>query len=316
MELRHLRYFLAVAEKLSFSRAAEKLGIAQPTLSRQIRDLEHEAGFRLFERTTTQVRLTAAGQYLAQHAERTLMQLDIAVTGAQQVAKGSQVEFKIGSDWNDGTLPITAAARLLSERHPKLVVDFVELSGYAHPAAVRSKKIDVGFISGLVVPSLRDLASRRLHTCARIVVLPAGHPLADHASVRLRELQKETWISLTDEHIPNYKMIVKQLMRRSRCVPKFGRTANSIAGMLAFVATRAGIALLPEIFLPPEPEGVRYLPADCGRFEMHAIWAKGNDSPLVAEYLAILKKIMAARKPPALGAAPSGKAHSEELGIS
>src|SRR5580700_11995438 len=111
MELRHLRYYLAVADALNFSRAAERLRVAQPALSRQIHDLEEQLGFKLFERSTAKVHLTEAGRFFQQQAAKLLMQLDIAVTSAQRIARGTTGEFRIGMGWRASELFITDAAR-------------------------------------------------------------------------------------------------------------------------------------------------------------------------------------------------------------
>src|ERR1700678_3952497 len=117
MELRHLRYFLAVAAELNFSRAAERLRVAQPALSRQIHDLEEQLGFKLFERSTTMVRLTEAGRFFQQQTEKLLVQIDIAVTGAQRIANGTKGDFRIGTGWwGVDELPIVEASRELHGR--------------------------------------------------------------------------------------------------------------------------------------------------------------------------------------------------------
>ena len=126
VELRHIRYFLGVAETLNFSRAAQRLHVTQPALSRQIRELEDELGGRLFQRTTTKVSLTEMGHYFRQQAQRLAMQLDIALTGAQQLAKGACGILRIGFDWRLEGIPIAIAARRFTESNPRIAVQFVE----------------------------------------------------------------------------------------------------------------------------------------------------------------------------------------------
>jgi DNA-binding transcriptional LysR family regulator len=300
MELRHLRYFLAVAETLNFSRAAGRLRVAQPALSRQIHDLEEELGFRLFERTTTKVRLTEAGRFFQQQAGKLLMQLDIAVTGAQRVAKGATGEFRIGTDWSASKLFITDAARELHERHPELSIDFVELPPHEHTQAIRDRKIDVGFLSRNRLTPRKDIDFCPIYTSTMKAILPMKHPLADRPEVRLRELEEERWITIDEEEIPGYKSLLKQMLRPAQFAPKFGRSARSIVGMLAFVATDEGIALIPELLLPAEPMGLRYLATDCAPWEMCALWSKDHAGALVPVYLEILQgKIGAAKMAPA-----------------
>lgn len=300
MELRHLRYFLAVADALNFSRAAERLRVGQPALSRQINDLEEQLGFRLFERSTTKVQLTEAGRFLQLQAGKVLMQLDIAVTGAQQIAKGMSGNFRIGTDWNAAGLFITDAARELHQRHPGLSIDFVELPGHEHTHAVRGQKIDVGFVSGLQLTPRKDIDYCLINTCAIKAILPMEHTLANQASVRLRDLKQERWITIVEDEIPGFKAMVLQILRPAQFTPKFGRGARSFESMLAFVATGEGIALLPELFLSAEPAGIRYVGTDCPPFEMFAVWSKDYADPHVPAYLDILRK-----KNEAAGMAPA-----------
>ena len=257
MELRHLRYYLAVAEALNFSRAAERLKVAQPALSRQIHDLEDEIGFKLFERSTTRVRSTEAGSFFQQRASKLLMQLDIAITGAQRIAKCAPGELRIGTDWSASELSIAGAARELHERHPEISIDFVELPTHEHAQAIRDQRIDVGFVSGNLLTPRRDIDYRLIYSCAIKVVLPAGHPLANQNRVCVRDLKQERWVTIMEEEIPGFKVLLTQLLRPALVVPKFGRGARSFQGMLAFVGMGEGIALLPELFLPALPAGLR-----------------------------------------------------------
>jgi DNA-binding transcriptional LysR family regulator len=200
MELRHLRYFLAVAETLNFSRAAGRLRVAQPALSRQIHDLEEQLGFRLFERTTTKVSLTEAGRFLQLQLGKLLMQLDIVLTGAQRIAKGTTGDFRIGTTWNSAELFtfVTDAARELHEGHPELSIDFVELLPHEQIQAVRDQKIDVGFTSRFRLTPRKDIDHCLIYSGALLAVLPETHPLAKQAEVRLRDLKEERWIALAE----------------------------------------------------------------------------------------------------------------------
>jgi LysR family transcriptional regulator, benzoate and cis,cis-muconate-responsive activator of ben and cat genes len=300
MELRHLRYFLAVADALNFSRAAERLRVAQPALSRQIHDLEEELGFILFERSTAKVHLTEAGHYFQQQVAKLLMQLDIAVTGGQRIAKGTTGNLRIGTDWNTARLFVTDAARELHQGDPGLSIDFVELPGYEHTQAIRERKIDVGFVSGKLLTPRKDIDYRVLCTCAMKAILPMAHPLANQAEVRLRDLKEERWITIREEEIPSFKILLLQLLKLAQFAPKFGRSARSFEGLLAFVGTGEGVALLPEIFLPPQPAGLRYVGTDCAPWEICAVWSKDRADAHVPVFLEILqRKIEAAAMAPA-----------------
>jgi DNA-binding transcriptional LysR family regulator len=301
MELRHLRYFVAVAETLNFSRAAARMRVTQPGLSRQIHDLEQELGFKLFERTTTQVRLTEAGRYLQQWGEKILFQVDLAVTGATRVAQGSRLTFRIGTDWNASALPIAAAARGLIESNPNITVDFVELPGHEHTHAVLAGKIDVGFVPGVVKVPGSDIEYGTIHKSALKVVLHQTNRLADRELVRLRDLKNERWVAIDDKEVPGFKTLMRQIVRPAQFIPKFGRTAKSLPGMIALIGTGEGIGLVPELFLTPAPDGIRYVPTDCEPFELFAVWSKLKMASCVPEFLELLRdKIAGAPPPPAV----------------
>jgi LysR family transcriptional regulator, benzoate and cis,cis-muconate-responsive activator of ben and cat genes len=290
MELRHLRYFLAVADALNFTRAAERLRVAQPALSRQIHDLEEQLGFRLFERSTTKVHLTEAGRFFQQQAGKLLLQLDIAVTGAQRIAKGTKGDFRIGTDWSASGLFITDAAHELHLQHPGLAIDFVELPDHEHTQAIRDQKIDVGFVSGVFLTPRKDIGCCLIYVGAIKAILPMEHPLAAQTVVRLRDLRGERWIALEEEDFPGAKVLLTQFLKPAQFSPRFGREAQSFEGMLAFVGTGEGVALLPEIFLPPKPSGLRYVDTDGAPWEIYAIWSTDDTNAHVPAYLEILRR--------------------------
>jgi DNA-binding transcriptional LysR family regulator len=310
MELRHLRYFLAVAEALNFSRAAERLHVAQPALSRQIHDLEETVGFKLFQRTTARVRLTDAGIHFRQQAEKLLLQLDQAVADARAIAEGSRGRLRIGSDWNASALPITSAAHEFRVRHPDVPIDFVELPGFEHAAAVLDGRIDIGFVAGVAMALRTDVQAEIIHTCAMKAVLPVGHPLAAKAKVRMHDLQSERWIAIAEEEVPGFKTLTAQLMRPAQFTPRFGRTAQSLAGLLAFIGTGEGVGLIPDLFLPAQPEEVRYVGTDGEPFRMMAVWSRDAPAGHVGTYLEILRQKIAAGAllPATLHRSPSRRA--------
>jgi DNA-binding transcriptional LysR family regulator len=148
LELRHLRYFCAVAEALNFSRAAENLRVAQSALSRQIRDLEQELGVQLFVRTTTSVRLTDAGAHFHQSVGKLLMQLSIAITAAQEISNGRGGGFNIASDWRFSIHVIPEMVHRFRQLYPKVKVTFSDLQSAEQIEALRDGRIHLGFVPG------------------------------------------------------------------------------------------------------------------------------------------------------------------------
>lgn len=289
MDLRHLRYFKAVATSLSFSRAAERLRIAQPALSRQIKDLEEEIGVTLLRRSTSCVQLTEAGQYLLEQTNRLLELLNNAVAKVQQIGKGATAEFNIGSDWNIPA-PIAASVRNFRKLYPKLQVNLIELPSHKHIHAVRSGQIDVGFVSSAAIGSRHNLDFVRILSTPISVVLPAHHPLANRDRIRMAELKDERWIMPDRTEFAWCHDFVRQLLRSAKCTPKFGRTATSLQGVLGLVAADEGISLVAKALLVKRIKGIRVVPTDCPDYRYFAVSLKNPSSIFVTNYLEILKE--------------------------
>ena len=295
MELRHLRYFHAVAEALNFSRAAERVRVAQPALSRQIRDLEEELGVQLFRRSTAQVQLTDAGRSFLEDTRNLLSNLEQAVVRAQRVGAGITGELNIGSDWNLPA-PIASSARQLTQRHPDLTVNFVELPSHEHIAAVLEQRIHVGFVASRQIGTRENLSFLHILSSPLVVLLPPDHPCSEE-TVPLRTFREERWVALDESRYPGFRALLSQIMRPAQFVPRFGRSTGSLQGLVALVTAGEGVALLPEVFLPPERSGFRVVQTDAATYELYAVWHASNQNTFVAEYVEALRAEMRAGSP-------------------
>jgi DNA-binding transcriptional LysR family regulator len=309
MELRHLRYFQAVAQTLSFSRAAAQLRIAQPAVSRQIVALEDELGLKLFERTTTRVRLTDAGRHFLGEVDRLLAHLAIAVTGTQQIASGRGGQLNLGIDWRISVPQIPAAVLALRSELPHVTTNFVELNAHAQIEALRDGRIHVGFVHPGVLGSRADFGIQPLYTAAIKAVVSPRSPLAGAGSVALRDLREQTWLRLEEKNHPGFRSFITQLCHPALFSPKFGRTANSIEGMLALVAMGDGICLIPSSLVRQNHPDLVLLDTDCPPFEVHAIWRK--DAP--SESRTRLLELLSASLGPRAAAAPAAKRRAPKL---
>jgi LysR family transcriptional regulator, benzoate and cis,cis-muconate-responsive activator of ben and cat genes len=289
MDLRHLRYFQAVATLLNFSRAAEQLHVAQPAISRQIRDLEDEIGARLFRRSSSRVQLTEAGQYFLNQTDQLLELLNNAVAKARQIGEEATGQLNIGSDWNIPA-PISVSVRKFRKLYPKFHVNFVELPSHEHMRAARSGQIHVGFVSSGDIDSRDDLDLVRVFSTEVIVVLPDHHRLAHRERVRIAELKDERWITPHETLAPRCHDWIKELLRSAQCNAKFGKTANSLQGMLALVAADEGICLVGKQLLVNSTTGIRLVPTDCPNFELFAVSLKNPSSIPAASYLEVLRE--------------------------
>lgn len=296
MELRHLRYFKAIAELLNFSRAAEQLRVAQPSLSRQIKDLEEELGVRLLDRNRVRVQLTDAGRTFYTHTCKILAQVDIAVASVQDAVAGASGEFIICNDWrltHDFILGAIADFRVC---YPRVDVTLRDLHIHEQLAALRSRQAHLGFVIARELPLDEDLDSLSLLTSEFVVALNVNHRLAHAERLRIADLADETWVITGAKESPGIREFVTQVCRLSGFTPTFAPPTQNLPSMLARVATGYGVCLLP-VFLTsrmPSTPLVRHIPCDCPPIELRAAWHRGEDSKLLQQFLAILRRRVAA----------------------
>lgn len=193
MELRHLRYFLAVAEELHFSRAAKKLHVSQPPLSKQIRELEKELGVHLFDRTSRKVELTRAGQLFAGEASIILQQLERAGGLAVEVDREKRNHIVVG--YSPGTVHIIVRIlRIFADRHPEVQILVKNLETFRQIEALNNGRIDVGLVTLRLVLDSEGLVIETILRDRLVVAMPTDHPLSARKVVPLRALANETLI--------------------------------------------------------------------------------------------------------------------------
>lgn len=288
MELRHLRYFQAVAERLNFSRAAEQLHVAQPALSRQIRALEEELGVQLFERNRVRVRLTDAGRTFYTHTCKVLAQIAEATAAVHEVADGTAGELIVGNDWRFGGDIVSATVREFQAKHPRAEVNLLDLRVHEQLTAVRSRRAHIGFIVRDLLGARDELESLTVLRSRLMAAIPARHPLADRPLVPLAELAEDKWITLDEKVAPGHRPFIVQLCRLSGFTPQFGRAAGTIEGMFGRIASGYGVSVAIESSLPQRAPLLRFVPTDCEPIEICAVWHRRDKSVLLKSYLQIL----------------------------
>jgi DNA-binding transcriptional LysR family regulator len=290
MELRHLRYFRTVAELLNFSRAAERLRVAQPALSRQIRDLEQELEVRLFDRNRVRVSLTDAGRTFHAHTCKILAQVDIAVAAVAETKTGVSGELVICNDWRLSNPIVLGAIAEFRAQYPRVDVALHDLHSHEQLTALRTRRAHLGFVVGGELAAHDELESLSLLTSAIMVMVGARHRLAGRSGVRIAELAHETWMTMEAREAPGYREFVTQICRLSGFTPGFGLTEHSAEGLIARVATGYGVCLLPEFLIDRVNSLVRYLRSDCQPIELRAVWHRREESQLLRQFLDILRR--------------------------
>lgn len=258
MELRHITYFVAVAEELHFGRAAKRVHIAQPPLSQQIRQLEEELGAPLFYRTSKQVELTPAGEALLPHARTLLQQAQECAEVVRLAGKGETGTLHIGcvEEAVHFALPdLLAAYRAI---HPHVKVQLIEMHSDQQLAALEAGKIDFAF--GYSRAKAPDIVSQRVLKGRISLAIPASHPLAQLKSVNLSHCTDEPFIFPKRGTSPQLHDFLLSICRENDLAPRIPYTAEHIYTIMGLVRASCGITLFPEFLNQHEWPGVAFRP--------------------------------------------------------
>jgi LysR family transcriptional regulator, benzoate and cis,cis-muconate-responsive activator of ben and cat genes len=243
-ELRLVRYFVAVAEELHFGRAAQRLRLAQPGLSQQIRSLEQQLGVRLLERTSRQVRLTPAGAVLLGEGRRLIAQAERVADQVRRAGLGQVGRITVAAI---GSATYDVIPRLLREhrrRHPDVEVMLREMSTPAQAKALRSGEIDVGFLR--LPADVGELATHTVRDERMALMLPESHRLARLTEVPIRSLAREPLILFPAAPRPSWADSVIAACREAGFEPIVAQEAVESATVVSFVAAEIGVAPIPE----------------------------------------------------------------------
>jgi DNA-binding transcriptional LysR family regulator len=262
MELRHLRYFVAVAEELHFTRAAARLNIAQPPLSQQIRALEQELGVRLFERTRRSVALTDAGHALLERARELLAATQALPQHLQRIARGEVGQLRIGFS---STLPLTKVLRdVVAEHrhtHPDVALHLREMHSQLQFEQLRRGDLDVGLVrynegapEGIRLTLLRRDPLR--------LVVPASHRFARRKSVAIADCRDEAFIGFPGDAGTGTGPLLKRLCAQAGFEPRIAQEAREATTQIGLVAAGLGVAVLPAPLEAVRIEGVHYVPLE------------------------------------------------------
>jgi DNA-binding transcriptional LysR family regulator len=294
MELRHLRYFVAVGEEQHYGRAAQRLRVAQPALSRQIQDLEDEVGFKLFERLPRGVKLSAAGKLFLEDARRILQQVSEAAARAARVARGQSGTLRIGftenASWH-GVVP--DSLRKFRQRQPDAELQLHPAGSVDQVDDIRSGRVDAGFVFNLPA---NDEELDRLPVALQHVELavPKGHPFSKIKRLRLRDLVDAPFVWFPRREAPAfYDRLMHECYRGGLKSPRIVQEAANEATILSLVSHGMGVGWVNGTARWRCPRQVVILSiTDLNMpLPMALAWRKDNTSPLLASFIADVQRL-------------------------
>ena len=285
MELRHLRYFVAVAEEGSLTLAAEKrLHTAQPSLSRQIRDLEYEVGVQLMSRSVHGIELTAAGRAFLDHARLALVQVEAAIEAARRAAHPARPTFALGfltgqeMDW------LPEVMRVLREELPNIDVSVSSQSSPDLAQALLRGKLDLAFMRPEA--QMPDLNYTVIVKEPILVAMPSDHRLASRNAVALQDIAGEIFIGMSNT-APTLRVIIEDYLARSGIHLRPAHRVDNLAMAMSLVASTRGVALMPAYAKNFLPWSVTSRPLDGEEPTIDLVigYNKTNTSPILRMFL-------------------------------
>jgi DNA-binding transcriptional LysR family regulator len=278
MELRHLRYFVAVAEEENVTRAAERLHVSQPPLSRQIRDLEEELGVALFERGAKSVRLTDAGRVFLVEARAVLDQVDAAVRTVKAFSSGAHGELHVGFAPSLAVDILPRALRQFQTEVPNIRVQLHDMSTEEMLTGLREKAIAVALMVQQPAQNLRGLKSVELQ-CYRVsIAVSPAHPLARQKQVGLGDIVEERFIGYSQKDYPEFLHWFRGLPWPKQKAPRIAEEHDSVTSLIAAVESGRGVAVAPDslaCLAGPRLKLVRVEPQP-PPFSVIGVWRSGD----------------------------------------
>ena len=292
MELRHLRYFVAVAEELSFRKAAQRLNISRPALSKQVKDLEDEISVKLLERDTVSVSLTKAGELFLEDSQKLLIQAEKAIERATQAQSGHRGKLRIGSVGIIATDFLPKTLKIFHQKYPGVEVAFVEMLPVEQLDALAKGRIDIGFAYGNEVLNITSLRSLCVVHSIYGIAISRQHPLADRKGLTLMEIRAETLLCLGGDGRSNHRETIYQFYAEEGIRPSKVRQVEGFDSMVTLIAADQGISLLPQV-LDLANQNVVIIPISTSKsdldFHMWAVWQRHLPSHHIKHFVQLLE---------------------------
>lgn len=298
MELRHIRYFLAVAEARNFTRAAATLNIAQSPLSQQIRQLERDIGVSLFTRTTRSVSLTHAGEVFYERARALLADADTAAEDARKAARGEIGSLTVGFPGSAAFELLPALVRAYADRYPDVTLEVhSDMTTPIQAAQLLDGRLSVGILRPPVTTP--GLAIEIIRHEPVIVLLASRHPATVHRQIDLADLRDEWFISFSSDPPSTMYSIMRDACQAAGFTPRIRQTVDDSAALVALVAADMGVALIPASLRHLRVNGATFRPLRSPQLstELALAYREADVNPLVRRFLDTTRTVIRSRDP-------------------
>ena len=293
MELRHLRYFVAVAEAENVSRAALKLHVSQPGISRQIRDLEDEIGFQLFERSAKSIKLTNAGKSFLTEARAVLQRAEDAVKTARAIATGELGELHVGYAPSPTSRILPPTLRAFQLESPNVRVKLHDFSTEEMIAGLRGGKLQIAFLVRPISGMLRGVNFEEILRDRICLAVALKHPLARRRTVSLADVVREPMVIYSRAEYPEAHEELTEMFAHSKSKPRIAEEHDGVASLIAGVESGTGVALVPEsiaCIAGPRLKLVRVMPPP-PPLVIGAAWSKDGLAPAAERFLKCARQV-------------------------
>lgn len=291
IELRQLRYFSVVAEELNFTRAAERLQIAQPPLSRQIQNLEKALQVELLQRTNRRVTLTPAGVVFLAECRQILSHLEQSIRMTQRADQGEIGQLIIGFEGSFHGQTVLSVIQNFRSHFPDVKLILQEMTSVQQMDALHQKLIDVGFVDPVI--GREDISLIKVLAEPLVLVLATSHPLANQDSLDLKQLEQESWITGRRDKGCGLLMRLLEAFRQAGFVPNIQQETNDTQMTLGSVASGLGVTLLPVSAAASGCGGITYraLNSPLPQVELAVAWECHNSSSVLKSFLGIVQEM-------------------------
>jgi len=290
-ELRHYKYFLALAEDLHFRKAAERLYISQPGLSRQIKQMENYLGIKLFERHNRKVSLTQAGLYLQKELANNFKQLDKIISHAKLVNDGLDGNLKLGYVGSAMQDVIPELLLKFKEHHPNVLFSLTEMDNKKQIEALLNLEIDIGFVRMERVPRGLDIQS--IFEDSFSLVLPKDHPINRENFSNLSQLKDESFIFFDSSYSESYYEKMMQIFDDSGFAPIVSHYTVNASSIFRLVENRLGVAIVPSSLKLGYDMGIKFIELD--KIPQHTtlqtVWNTLNTNPILEKFINLTPSI-------------------------